>query len=175
MEDKLANLSIKERAEWDKHYPFSIVEHDAFNAENQEAYDLAQDIKKEIEDGNIELAEGEKFDSEAIDAWGKAEQAKDKAILTRYAAELKEENPGLADIPDEKLELVLKEIIEKDGIEDEETAKEFFDEMWAKMSKKTLPTRLDQNLSEHSKPEYLDLNGKPDDFYAKISAGDNDY
>lgn len=70
VEDKLANLSIKERAEWDKHYPFSIVEHDALNAENQEAYDLAQDIKKEIEDGNIELAEGEKFDSEAIDAWG---------------------------------------------------------------------------------------------------------
>lgn len=64
-------------------------------------------------------------------------------MLTRYAADFKEENPGLADIPDEKLELVLKEIIEKDGIEDEETAKEFFDEMWAKMSKKTLPTRLD--------------------------------
>ena len=28
VEAKLQTMSLKERAEWDKHYPFSIVEHD---------------------------------------------------------------------------------------------------------------------------------------------------
>ena len=39
---------------------------------------------------------------------------------------MKEDLPEIANIEDEKLELVLREIVEKDGLEDEETATEFF-------------------------------------------------
>ena len=128
--------------------------------ENLEAAKTAQDIKKMIEDGDIKLPEGEEFDSSVYDEFLEAHKAKEKKILESYAAEIRQDMPEAAAIPEEKIELVLKEIIEKDGLEDEETANEFFEMMWKKIKSQAVKDRDFHDITTPRAPEFVDLEGK---------------
>ena len=63
-------------------------------------------------------------------------------MLTRYAEEIRSE--GFDDVSQEKMEQILEEIIEKDGLENEELATEYFELMWQKIEKSKFLARPGQ-------------------------------
>jgi len=63
----------------------------------------------------------------------------------------------------------LEEIVEKDGLENEEMAKEFFDMCWDKLGKSKVDARIKGG------PEFLDINAKPGFPYESLTTGSNDY
>ena len=42
-------MTLRERNEWDKVYPFSIVKYDAIQEENRQVVDMVMETKKAIE------------------------------------------------------------------------------------------------------------------------------
>mmetsp|Transcript_2406 Transcript_2406/g.3064 ORF Transcript_2406/g.3064 Transcript_2406/m.3064 type:complete len:88 (+) Transcript_2406:2390-2653(+) len=64
---KLTTMTIKERAEWDKHYPFSIREHDAAKQEIEDKHRTSRKIRKLLEENELLGDENAKFDFEEID------------------------------------------------------------------------------------------------------------
>jgi|FrelakmetLWP11LW_1041352.scaffolds.fasta_scaffold129295_2 hypothetical protein len=58
LEKKLATMSLRERAQWDKHYPFSIKDYDNNNFLLREEYQTKKILNKLIADNpTVELNE----------------------------------------------------------------------------------------------------------------------
>ncbi len=55
-------------------------------------------------------------------------------MVRKYAKELIEDG-GYGNIPQEKIEAVLEEVVNHENLETKETAEEFFNSMWEKLSK----------------------------------------
>jgi len=74
-------MTLRERNEWDKVYPFSIVKYDAIQEENRQVVDMVMETKKAIELDGLEeheevKKEGLEESLEGIKEWQKKEEDK---------------------------------------------------------------------------------------------------
>ena len=139
LEEKInsGTMTLKERAEYDKHVPFSLKEHD-YNVEKiKAAYNSAVQAIADLEE--YEAEEG------PLDEEMKAEFLKNAEIAPELEAEYKKilekenkifknmaveemKNPEHKTITAEDMDEILQQVIEKEGILNEEEAEAFFDE-----------------------------------------------
>ena len=137
LEKKLATMSLRERAQQDKHYPFSIKDYDNNNFLLHEEYQTKKILNKLIADNpTVELNEDVKkmarIDPE-LEQWFQTQNEKEEKIMRTMAKEMVED--GTLTIEQEELEKILEEISNKDGLDSQELADKYFEEMWTKMKK----------------------------------------
>jgi len=98
------------------------------------------------------------------------------SIIKRYAEEMRAENPTFySDLTSEKVEEILQEIIEKEDLQDDEAADEYFEKMWKKL--KAVHKMDDHTVSIEYPAEFPDPdNDKEGEFdYDKFMNTNNEY
>lgn len=134
LEKKIDSMSLKERDEWDKHYPFSIVQHDLHRQNMMRLVETKLQMQKDIE-GGASADEDEKefaqFDPE-LQAWYDAEKERGISIVKKYAAEMTADGT-YSNVPQEQMEAILEEVVNHENLETKELAEEFFENMWKKL------------------------------------------
>lgn len=67
VEAKLQTMTLRERAEWDKYYPKTLLDIDQEEEEKRELVEIAREIKQLKEEGEITEDEENKLDLSEID------------------------------------------------------------------------------------------------------------
>ena len=147
-------MSLRERTQHDKIYPFSVKEND--EAIEQTIADYNE--KKRMQKAMVEKeAEGETFDEKekAFCFISPEEEAEVEALIaaknlpiSNFAEEFREE----INIDEESMQKILDLVTQKEGLDDEETATEFFDSIWTKLELHKRRIKDNKPL----KPKFLD-------------------
>lgn len=152
VEAKLQKMTLRERAEWEKYYPVSLQDIDEAENEKRELVEFAREIRQMTADGEFtDEDEENKLDLSKIDQMEAEMKSKERMMLKRYAEEIREE--GFDGIPQEKMEEILEEIIEKDGLENEDLANEYFDMQWQRLEK----MKFNEEGEKPRQPQFLDI------------------
>ena len=151
---RISQMSLRERTQHDKIYPFSVKEND--EAIEQTIADYNE--KKRMQKAMVEKeAEGETFDEKekAFCFISPEEEAEVEALIaaknlpiSNFAEEFREE----INIDEESMQKILDLVTQKEGLDDEETATEFFDSIWTKLELHKRRIKDNKPL----KPKFLD-------------------
>lgn len=150
LEKKLESLTMEEQAEWDQHIPFSIEKYDKEVEDKMTEYFTKKELQKALEAGEVENVEEDAklaaHISPELEEFAQKYLEKQDKVNMRMIEKIKEKTQ--IRIPEEDWQQILDEVMNKDGLEDQETAQKYFNEMWERLSKykvKVLPR----------KPQYL--------------------